>query len=93
VNGNEVKIKLDMNFIEGANWIAYINDQEEHKGKIVPINEIWLDSEDKIEFMPYILLHELTEVRLMLDHDFDYSHAHDIANIVEKQARIEEIFR
>jgi hypothetical protein len=79
VNGDYIKEKDFMDFVEGGNWKVY--------PKFIPKMEIWVDEEIKERDWKYILLHELTESYIMDKYDYAYPDAHDIANKYEKAYR------
>lgn len=65
-------------FVEGGNHSAY---------SWVPDKEIWIDSKLHTEEIPYIIIHEYTEMILMRDKKLNYSKAHKIASKVEFKYR------
>jgi hypothetical protein len=92
VNGDLVKTRLEMDFVEGANDQAYASETNPDNKDVIPGNEIWLSSEIRSEFIPYILYHELIEANIMKSTGADYSSAHKAANDYEKIARKNKIF-
>jgi len=79
VDGNEVKIKYDMDFVEAGNSEAK---------NYIPKNEIWIDSSTDTTNIKFSIYHEIVERFYMNVYDYDYEKAHDIANTIEKQMRI-----
>jgi len=76
VNGDKIKKKYFMDFVEGGNDMAY---------KWIPKNEIWIDDNMSTEIMPHITYHEFIERYLMKYEDMSYDDAHDVANKYEKK--------
>ena len=76
VDGDKIKKKYFMDFVEGGNDMAY---------KWMPKNKIWIDDNMSIEVMPHITYHEFIERYLMKYEDMSYNDAHDIANKYEKK--------
>jgi len=74
VNGQEVKQKYDMDFVEGGNDAVKV---------YIPKNEVWLDAKYDINMLKTILLHELSERYLMSTKAYSYEDAHDFANELE----------
>jgi hypothetical protein len=81
VNGDEVKLAFDMDFIEGGNGMRY---------EYIPQDEIWVDQNQDLHNWPSIALHEFIERMLMKDF-MPYEQAHELANQAEKQARNGEL--
>jgi len=54
VNGGEIKIKLDMDFVEGGNDLAK---------NYIPKNEIWLDSHEDLNQLKFILYRKITDFK------------------------------
>ena len=77
VDGSIVRRYLDPEFILGGHDLVY---------SYVPANTIWLDAHMDPREMPYILLHEETERRLMSQKE-SYDFAHEIATVTDKEAR------
>ena len=92
VDGNAVKTKLEMGFVEGANDEAYSSDTDDEHKDVIPDKEVWLSAEINGKYIPYILYHELLEAIIMKIAGLSYSDAHDIANLYEKKARESKIF-
>ena len=92
VDGDAVKTKLEMDFVEGANDEAYSSETDDEHKDVIPDNEIWLSAEVHERYMPYILYHELLEAIIMRSTGLAYSDAHDVANRYEKKARESKIF-
>jgi len=78
VDGNEVKIKHDMNFVEGGNDCRY---------KYMPKNTIWIDKNIDVDNYKFIAFHEFIERKLMDEKRFSYNKAHGIANKKELEKR------
>ena len=93
VNGNEVKVKKFMDFVEGGNGMIYGVDKDADHPSYVPENELWVDADLDISSFPYVLLHEGVEYFLMRDEDLDYGKAHQRANGVEKTLRKQNHFK
>jgi len=79
VDGDVVKIKHDMDFVEAGNSAV------KH---YIPKNEVWLDAHLDLEDIPFNICHEIVEFFHMETYDMDYEKAHNIANVAEKQMRI-----
>ena len=75
VDGNDVKVKFDMDFVEGGNHCVY---------KFIPPNQIWIDSNVNDSQKKFIALHEVVERHIMVTKHVSYEEAHKIANWVEK---------
>jgi hypothetical protein len=80
IDGNKVKTKYNMDFVEGGSDLVY---------KFIPAKTIWIDKAITSEERPHIILHELIERHLMEKYNVDYEKAHDIANVFEKKSRKE----
>jgi hypothetical protein len=92
INGDLVKTKLEMDFVEGANDQAYGSETNPDNKDVVPENEVWLSSEVFPQHIPYILYHELIEANIMKDTGADYSSSHSKANEYERIARKAKLF-
>lgn len=92
VNGDLVKTKLEMDFVEGANDQAYGSDTNPDNKDVIPENEVWITSEVLSLHVPYIMYHELIEANVMKNTGADYSSAHSTANDYEKLARKAKLF-
>lgn len=77
VDGKLVRDRYKTDFVEGGNPAVY---------PWIPRNEIWLSDAVEEEW-PYLLIHEYTEYRLMMDKAMSYPDAHDLANDAERKAR------
>ena len=77
VDGDYVKIKWDMDFVEGNN--------EEESPEFV--QGIWLDANSEPYEWPLVLYHEGHEYRDMCQKKMPYEKAHEIANAGEKELR------
>ena len=78
VDGNEVKKRYSMDFVEGGNDMAYPT--------FIPKGEVWIDWRmNRKEWMP-IMIHELAE-RLRMKKGKSYEESHAEANAVERQVR------
>lgn len=78
VDGNEVRNRIDIDFVSGGNPARY---------GYVPDDEIWIEkSLDRRERAPTIL-HEVTEERLMRTKGLSYGEAHDRASATEARLR------
>lgn len=80
VDGNSIKLKNDMDFVEGGNDQAY---------DYVPKGQVWIDKAINPKERKFIVLHELLEQRLMRNRGMSYDKAHAKANVVEKKYRQE----
>ena len=78
VSGEEVRNAYGSSFIGGANYISWSAQ--------IPKNEIWIESEIAESDRPFILIHELYELKLM-EMGHDYHTAHDAATGLEDQVR------
>jgi hypothetical protein len=77
VNGDEVKKKFSMDFVEGDNDLH---------SQFIPKGEIWVDANVGAHEFDNIIAHETTERRLM-DEGMNYEQAHKLANERELAAR------
>ncbi len=77
VDGDLVKLKHDMDFVEGANG---------EEASWVPKDEIWIDDNIELHDMPFIAYHESTERRDMKK-GMKYLQAHERANAGERELR------
>ena len=78
VNGNEVRNRYKVDWIEGGNPETY---------SFVPNHEMWIELGEHRDEMPYILLHEFVETMCMRYRKMKYDPAHKIASKVEFAAR------
>mgnify|MGYP001575064776 CR=1 FL=1 len=78
VDGKIVRQYIDPEFMFGAHSYVY---------SYIPENEIWLDIKTEDKEIPFILLHEEVERRLMKEEGKNYDIAHDYATTAEKEAR------
>lgn len=76
VNGDLIKKKYFMDFVEGGNDMAY---------NWMPKNQIWIDNNMSPKVMPHIIYHEFLERYLMKNKNMSYDDAHNIANKYEKK--------
>jgi hypothetical protein len=80
VDGKEIRDNFKTDFTQGGNGYAY---------RWVPKNEIWIeDGLDESE-IPFIILHELTEAKLMENKNLSYDEAHILASKEEFKKRKE----
>jgi hypothetical protein len=79
VDGNEIKIKHDMDFVEGGNGLEDIG----LCGKTQVILDGWVHPSQ----LPFICYHEEVERRDM-QKGMSYEQAHKRANLVERELRI-----
>jgi ankyrin repeat protein len=77
VNGDEVKDKYGMDFMDGGNFESY---------GFIGDGEIWVDWDIEPHDWKFIFLHEITETHLMMG-GMKYDDAHVIANKYEKRYR------
>lgn len=77
VDGSIVRKYIDPEFIFGGHDLVY---------SYVPTNTIWLDINMDPAELPYILLHEAVERRLMAQKK-TYDVAHEYATVADKEAR------
>lgn len=80
VNGDWIKRKLEMDFIEGSNF--RVPDRS-----FIPPGEVWIDGRMEKHEFPFVLYHEIIETRLMFLEGLSYNDAHEIANLKEKEFR------
>lgn len=78
VDGDQVKLEHDPDFVEGGNHERY---------NWVPDGEIWIDRNIAAHDWPRIALHEAVERRLMADMGMEYDQAHEQANAWEMNLR------
>jgi len=76
VDGDIIKKKYFMDFVEGGNDMAY---------DFVTKNQIWIDDNMSPKVIPHIIYHEFLERFLMKNKGMKYDEAHDIANRYEKK--------
>jgi len=93
VNGDEVKTKYFMDFVEGGNGMVYGVKHDETQPNYIPKDEMWVDADLELCSFPYVLLHEAVEMSLMANEDLKYDKAHAKANGVEKTLRMQNYFR
>jgi hypothetical protein len=82
VDGEYVRDKIDSDFDQGGNWMAY--------PEFVPVHEIWIDSKDTVDEVPFVIKHEYDEAEMMKNgkiYSNDKDGAHDIAKAAEDEAR------
>lgn len=77
VDGDAVKERLYMDFVEGGNDIRY---------EFIPKGQIWIDNTMDLYDWPYVIYHEVNERRLM-SKGMSYDKAHAISNRVEDDLR------
>lgn len=92
VNGNEIKIKYFMDFVEGGNGMVYGVKHDKTQPNYIPEDEMWVDADLDLSSFPYVLLHEAVEMYLMANEDLKYDEAHAKANGVEKTLRTQNYF-
>lgn len=80
VNGKEIRDNFKTDFTQGGNGYAY---------KWVPKNEIWIEDGLDDSEIPFIVLHELTEAKLMENKNLSYDEAHILASKEEFKKRKE----
>jgi hypothetical protein len=56
----------------------------------VPRGEIWLEKDTDLRELPFILIHEYLELRMMRDGGLEYDEAHEIASRIEFEVRCED---
>jgi hypothetical protein len=81
VDGNVVRSLYKTDYTEGGHGFVY---------PWVPSREIWIEKSLDPREMPYIVVHEFIEHRLMRDLKVDYDTAHDICSRVEFKLRKNE---
>lgn len=74
IDGNLVRTLFFIDFTEGGHHFVY---------DFVPLNEIWIDNDLLPEEIPFVLLHELHERKLMKKLDWKYPRAHRHASRLE----------
>lgn len=82
VRGEIIRQCFDRAFIFGGNPAVY---------DYVPKGEIWIDARQDPREMPYTIVHELHEHRLMTRKGLDYDAAHRLATEKEKKMRQREL--
>jgi predicted double-glycine peptidase len=92
VNGDEIKIKLYMDFVEGGHDIVYGEKASDPERDFMPPKEVWIDANVDTNSMPYILTHELFERYRMEEKNEEYEDAHDYSNKLEKNLRQKRFF-
>jgi hypothetical protein len=78
VDGGKVKVRHDMDFVEGGNSERY---------RFIPKNEVWVDKNLAPKERPFVKIHELIE-RARMKKGEPYEKAHKVANEAEKAARL-----
>jgi len=81
VDGNQVKLQHNMDFVEGNNFAE--------SPEYIPHGQVWIDADMDEDDWQAVCLHEVTETRLM-QHGWIYDDAHEVANMQEKQFRLEQ---
>lgn len=81
VDGDKVMVQHDMDFIAGGNGAE--------APEFIPKDEIWIDTNQVPREWPFDCYHEAHERRLMANKGMEYAHAHERANHVEKQLRMQ----
>jgi hypothetical protein len=79
VDGEKVRDKIDVDFVNGGNEAIY--------PAYIPPGEIWIDDAQHPLDRTATALHELIERDLMLHHGMSYDAAHDAANARERVFR------
>lgn len=79
VDGELVRDLFRTEFLEGGHGYVY---------PWIPNNEIWLEDGVHPSELPFILIHEYTELLDMRDRGTEYEVAHDRASAVEFKARV-----
>jgi hypothetical protein len=79
VNGGEIAVKKDMDFVEGGNGMRYPG--------FIPKDEIWPDACLDGGQLPFVALHESIETELMRG-GMPYDDAHAFANARERIFRL-----
>lgn len=79
VDGDKIKVKHDIDFVEGGNDEAYPT--------YMPKSEIWIDKNIHSHDWKFICLHEFVERALMSKENLSYKDAHKLADMVEEEAR------
>lgn len=74
VDGDEIKVKHTMDFVEGGNGMVY---------DFIPRDELWVDARIKSQDWPHIAFHEAVESLLMEEYGLGYDEAHARANALE----------
>jgi len=78
VDGKAVRETFDLEFIDGGHDKVYPH--------FIPPNEIWIDSSNSPDELPFDVFHEVYERWLMCE-GLDYDTAHECANKLEKMLR------
>jgi len=78
VDGDKVKERFEMDFVEGGNDQRY---------GFIPPKTVWVDNRLDKEDWRYIILHETVERTLMKYLGLTYDQAHEIANWEERKDR------
>jgi len=74
IDGDEVKVKHTMDFVEGGNGMVY---------DFIPRDEIWVDARMEPQDWTHIAFHEAVESLLMEERGLGYDEAHAQANSLE----------
>ena len=78
VDGKSVRETYSLEFIDGGHDLVY--------PEFIPPNEVWLDSSNSPDELPFNVFHEVYERWLMLQ-GLQYDTAHEYANKLEKMLR------
>lgn len=79
VAGEQIRNKIDVDFVNGGNGAVYPS--------YIPSDEVWIDDAQHALDRTATALHELVERDLMLHHGRGYDRAHDEANVYERAFR------
>lgn len=87
VDGSYIKTTFYSDFTEGNNYcVTGPNNSTYPEVSFIPYGEIWIDGRISLHEIPFILLHEVVEVRVM-NQGLDYDDAHELANKYEMEMR------
>jgi hypothetical protein len=78
VDGNLVRSYYKTDYIEGGHGYVY---------RWIPHDEIWIEHDVHSAEIPFLVIHEYLELRLMRDEKIDYDRAHAICARLEYQVR------
>lgn len=78
VDTEKVRSRYKIDFVEGGHGYVY---------PWIPKDEIWIDNEIHESEFPYIIEHELVELKLMRDWGMQYEKAHRVAAKAEFEQR------
>lgn len=80
IDGKWARREKDIDFTDGGTNAKY---------DWIPKGEVWIDNGQEKDEIDYVIMHEMTEYRLM-NRGFDYDHGHEEANRAEMPYRLKD---